>query len=118
MLEYGPFSTCSVLVDLSENLLLLYLSSLAKGFGAKVAAPPEVVEIIKCYNSMPGFSDKRQVLSLIADRYSFSYLKRFNHAYAVSEQDNGDIHVECPVFWERPLTKHQHTKAKLHHHQV
>ena len=118
MLEYSPFETCFVLLDLSENLHLLYLFSFEKGFGAKVAAPPEVVEIIKCYNSMPGFSDKRQVLSLIADRYKFSYLKRFNRAYAVTEQDNGDIDVTCPVFWEKPLTKHMYTKAKAHHHQV
>ena len=80
-----------------------------KGLGMTLVAPDDVLDVIRSYNGVSGYLEKRQVLTLIVGRYKYDFLKRFNRNQAGA----GDQESIC---WQRPLTRHQYKKAKLQLH--
>ena len=72
-----------------------------KGFETKITPPADVAEVILAYNNMANLLEKRLALTFIVDRYDYSFLKLFNYSPG------------AVLFWERSLTKHQYTKAKV-----
>ena len=78
-----------------------------KELGLTAVAPDDLVDVITAYNGLSSYLEKRQVLSLVVDRYSWPFLKLFNKNQA------GD---QTKICWERTLTHHQYKKAKLHKH--
>ena len=80
-----------------------------KGLGMTIVAPDDVLDVIRSYNGVSGYLEKRQILTLIVGRYKYDFLKRFNRNQAGA----GDQESIC---WQRPLTRHQYKKAKLQLH--
>ena len=74
-----------------------------KGFETKtkITPPADVAEVILAYNNLANLLEKRLALTFIVDRYDYRFLKLFNYSPG------------AVLFWERPLTKHQYTKAKV-----
>lgn len=80
-----------------------------KGLGMTIVAPDDVLDVIRSYNGVSGYLEKRQILTLIVGRYKYDFLKQFNR----NQAGGGDQESIC---WQRPLTRHQYKKAKLQLH--
>ena len=95
--------------------------------------PPDKLmeEIIIAYNNAGTFARRIQVLSLIATKYSFKYLKQFNSKSATSQEtcakaaeldgDGDDDSGDAPAafakscFFNPPLSYHIYRQARLHY---
>ena len=98
--------------------------------------PPEKLlsEVVTAYNGVGTYAQRIQVLSLIATKYSFGDLKKFNSHSATSSEvgeiaankdtdaddaddDNdwpGGFRIHC--FFNPPLSYHIYRQARLHYH--
>ena len=71
--------TFQALSDIPSNWVKMYRDTIksrrVEQLLDAIHVPEEVYECIKACNALPGVLEQRQVLSLIADRYSYSYLR-------------------------------------------
>ena len=113
-LTYTILAALRAISDLVSNQNKLFQDTkrsrrVEKGLGMTIVAPDDVLDVIRSYNGVSGYLEKRQVLTLIVGRYKYDFLKRFNRNQAGA----GDQESIC---WQRPLTRHQYKKAKLQLH--
>ena len=95
-------------------------------FQQKFMAPPPYLdsllnEIITSHNHATSRQERRQILSILPETYSFAFLQRFNKEQLKIEdlsesedEDTGFQRVTPNVFWNPPLTKWKYRAAKLH----
>ena len=117
--------------DVPENYAKLFKDliksqDVEKEIGNEAALTEEVEEIIKSCNAEPNFHEKIRILSLIANRYSYSYLAKFNRPEdrkrCADQEENFNPDLEeggnetsqnlPTIFWEKKLNRHAYQKAK------
>ena len=95
-------------------------------FQKQFVSPPAYLdsllsEIIHSHNHATSYQERRQILSILPQTYSFSFLANFNKVQDDAEkcsdsEDEMRVVQSGPknVFWEPPLTYYKYRIAKMH----